>query len=63
MVSDMIGGNGFDVLFVAFSDFACRQGSIDRGLANSQIFVISLTVLMTGILLLYLLPCQQYVCV
>ena len=59
-VSDIIGGNSFDVLFVAFSDFAYRKGSIYHGLTNSQTFVISLTILMTGILLLGLLRRQEY---
>ncbi|MDY7002733.1 MAG: sodium:calcium antiporter [Cyanobacteriota bacterium] len=59
-VSDIIGGNTFDVLFIAFSDFAYRRGSIYHGLTNSQSFVISLAILMTGILLLGLLRRQEY---
>nr|WP_293059967.1 MULTISPECIES: hypothetical protein [unclassified Okeania] len=40
-VSDIIGGNTFDVLFIAFSDFAYRRGSIYNGLTNSQSFFIN----------------------
>lgn len=54
-VSDIIGGNTFDVLFLAFSDFAYRDGSIYHTITQQQIFIISLTILLTGILLLGLL--------
>ncbi|WP_414621338.1 sodium:calcium antiporter [Calothrix sp. CCY 0018] len=54
-VSDIIGGNTFDVLFLAFSDFAYRDGSIYHTISQRQIFIISLTILLTGILLLGLL--------
>lgn len=54
-VSDIIGGNTFDVLFLAFSDFAYRGGSIYHTITQRQIFIISLTILLTGILLLGLL--------
>lgn len=54
-VSDIIGGNTFDVLFLAFSDFAYRSGSIYHTITQRQIFIISLTILLTGILLLGLL--------
>lgn len=54
-VSGIIGGNCFDVLFVAFSDFAYRAGSIYHAIATSEIFTISLTILLNSILLLGLL--------
>jgi cation:H+ antiporter len=54
-VSNIIGGNSFDVLFVAFSDFAYLDGSIYHAATNEQLFTIALTMLMTGILLLGLL--------
>jgi cation:H+ antiporter len=54
-VSGVIGGNSFDVMLVAFSDFAYRQGSIYHALAKPQIFAIALTILMTAILVLGLL--------
>lgn len=54
-----VGGNSFDVLFVAFADMAFRDGSIYHAVANEQIFVIALTLLMTGIILLGLLRRQK----
>ena len=54
-VGGVIGGNAFDTLFVAFSDFAYRDGSIYHAITNQQVFIIALTILMTGILLLGLL--------
>ena len=54
-VGGVIGGNAFDVLFVAFSDVAYRGGSIYHAITSQQIFVIALTLLLTGILLLGLL--------
>lgn len=59
-VGDIIGGNSFDVLFVAFSDMAYRRGSIYHALTASQTFVIALTILMTGILLLGLLRREKH---
>lgn len=58
-VSGIIGGNSFDVLFVAFSDFAYR-GSIYHAIATSQIFMISLAMLLNTVLLLGLLRREQH---
>jgi cation:H+ antiporter len=54
-VGGIIGGNAFDVLFVAFADVAYRPGSIYHAMTNDQVFVIALTLVLTGILLLGLL--------
>jgi cation:H+ antiporter len=54
-VGGVIGGNAFDVLFVAFSDAAYRAGSIYHAITDRQVFVIALTLLLTGVLLLGLL--------
>ncbi len=54
-VGGIIGGNSFDVLFVAFSDGAYRAGSIYHAITDQQTFVIALTLLLTGILLMGLL--------
>lgn len=51
-VGGIIGGNTFDVLFIAFSDAAYREGSIYHALADEQRFMISLTIVLTSILLL-----------
>ena len=50
----------FDVLLIAFSDFAYRQGSIYQALTQQQVFVIALAILMTGILLLGMLRREKY---
>ena len=59
-VGGVIGGNCFDLLLLAFSDIAYRQGSIYTAIANRQIFVMALTILMTGILLLGLLEREKH---
>ncbi|ASC69331.1 Inner membrane protein YrbG [Halomicronema hongdechloris C2206] len=59
-VGDIVGGNSFDVLFIAFADIAYRSGSIYHALTPSQTFVIALTILMTGVLLLGLLRREKY---
>ena len=59
-VSNIIGGNTFDVLFVSFADTAYQDGSIYHSATSSQLFVISLTILLTSVLLLGLLHRQKY---
>lgn len=54
-VGGIIGGNSFDTLFLAFSDIAYRDGSLYHELAPDNVLVISLTIVMTGVLLLGLL--------
>ncbi|MDX1629891.1 MAG: sodium:calcium antiporter [Fulvivirga sp.] len=54
-VSNVIGGNTFDVLFVSFSDMAYTEGSIYHTLQTSQRFTIYLTLLLTAILALGLI--------
>jgi len=58
-VANVIGGNTFDMLFVAFSDFAYLKGSIYHALSDNQDFIISMTIIMTSITLLGLLHRQQ----
>ena len=59
-VGGIIGGNCFDILLLAFSDIAFRSGSIYAVISDKQVFVISLAILMTGILLLGLLQREKY---
>ncbi|MEM7556291.1 MAG: sodium:calcium antiporter [Cyanobacteria bacterium P01_A01_bin.84] len=59
-VGGIIGGNCFDLLLLAFSDIAFRSGSIYAVISQRQVFVISLTILMTGVLLLGLLKREKY---
>ena len=54
-VGGIIGGNMFDALFIAASDVAYREGSIYNAMSERSVFWISLSILMTGILLLGLL--------
>ena len=54
-VGGIIGGNSFDVLFVAFADVGYRTGSIYHAITDRQVFIIALTLLLTGILLMGLL--------
>lgn len=58
-VGGVIGGNCFDLLLLAFSDLAYRSGSIYNAIASRQVFVMALTILMTGTLLLGLLQRQE----
>lgn len=59
-IGDIVGGNCFDVLFLAFSDFAYRGGSIYHAITQREQFIVSLTLLMIGVLLLGLLRRERY---
>ena len=54
-VGGIIGGNTFDVLFLALSDIAYRDGSIYHAIGGRVTFWIVLSMLMTAVLLLGLL--------
>lgn len=58
-VGGIIGGNTFDILFLAFSDIAYREGSLYHAITDRQLFMMALTLLLTGILLLGLLRRQK----
>lgn len=58
-VSDIIGGNVYDTLFVSLSDFAYREGSILHAAGPQGAFVTVLPVLLTGILLMGLVRREQ----
>ncbi|EXJ16065.1 sodium:calcium antiporter [Imhoffiella purpurea] len=51
-VGGIIGGNTFDVLFLALSDVAYRPGSIYHAIGDQPLFIICLTILLTATLLL-----------
>ncbi|HSR73002.1 MAG TPA: sodium:calcium antiporter, partial [Kiloniellales bacterium] len=59
-VGGIIGGNSFDVLLVAFSDFAYRPGSIFLAVGQRQGMLVALSVLMTAVLLLGLLRREKH---
>jgi len=48
-VGDIIGGNTFDVLFLAAADCAYRSGSLYAGISDRTVFLLALTLLLTGI--------------
>jgi len=54
-VANIIGGNGFDVLFVALADVAYRSGPIYKAVAAREQYLIAVTILLTGVLLLGML--------
>ncbi|WP_051882279.1 sodium:calcium antiporter [Parvularcula oceani] len=54
-VGGIIGGNAFDVLFLAASDAAYREGSIYDAVTERQVFIIALSLLMTTVLVMGLL--------
>jgi cation:H+ antiporter len=58
-VSGIIGGNAFDTLFAAVADIAYREGSLYHTMTTQHIFLIVLTMLMTGVLLLGLLRREE----
>lgn len=58
-VGNIIGGNTFDILFVAFADMAYSGGSILHAIANDQVFMVGLTIMMVSTLILGLLYREQ----
>lgn len=59
-VGGILGGNTFDVLFVAFSDVAYRGGSIYHAFSGQQTLVFLISILMTTVLLLGLLRREKH---
>jgi cation:H+ antiporter len=58
-VGNIIGGNCFDVLFLAGADIAYRDGSLYAAMTSPDMFLASATILMTAVLLLGLLHRQR----
>ncbi len=54
-VGGIIGGNAFDVLFLAASDAAYREGPIYAAVTERQTFVIALSLLMATVMVMGLL--------
>lgn len=48
-VSDIVGGNTFDVLFLAVADYTFREGSLYAAISERTIFLLGLTLVMTGV--------------
>ena len=49
-VSNIVGGNTFDVLFVAAADLAFRGGSVYNAADQQAVFLMALTVVLTAML-------------
>jgi cation:H+ antiporter len=59
-VGGIIGGNTFDVLFLAASDAAYPDGSVYHAASQEPFFVLALSIAMTGVLLLGLLRRERH---
>jgi cation:H+ antiporter len=59
-VGGIIGGNTFDVLFLAASDAAYPTGSIYHAASDASYFILALSILMTGVLMLGLLRRERH---
>lgn len=58
-VSNIIGGNALDTLFLLFADVAYTDGSIYHAVSRDQQFFLVLTLFMTGVLLMGLVRRQR----
>ncbi len=54
-VGDIIGGNAFDTLFTAAADLAYAGGSIYHAVSDRELFVTTLGIVLSGVLLMGLL--------
>ena len=59
-VGDIIGGNTFDVLFLAFSDLVYRGGSIYHAVTVTQSFWLALSLLMASVLMIGLVRREEH---
>lgn len=59
-VGDIVGGNCFDVLFLAAADVAYREGPLFAVMARDSRFLLALTILLTAILQLGLLRREKH---
>lgn len=59
-VGDIIGGNSFDVLFLAGADLFYTEGSIYHRINDSHIMIIGMAMMMTGVLLLGMIRRQEH---
>jgi cation:H+ antiporter len=58
-VANVLGGNTFDTLFAAVADVAYRPGSIYAAVTWRESTMITLTIIMSGVLLLGLLSRER----
>jgi cation:H+ antiporter len=59
-VGDIIGGNTFDVLFLAFSDLMYRGGSLYHAVTTTQSFWLTLSLVMSAVVLLGLMRREEH---
>jgi cation:H+ antiporter len=59
-VGGIIGGNTFDVLLIAFSDFAYAGGSVYHEIGAPELFLMMMTITMTATLVLGLLRRERH---
>jgi len=59
-LGDIVGGNAFDTLFIAFSDFAFSEGPIYASISAIETFWLAITILMSAILMMGLLHRERY---
>ena len=59
-VGDILGGNAFDALIVAFSDWSYPGGSVFAAAGPEMIFLLALTLLLTAILLMGMLYREKH---
>ncbi|MDY6979338.1 MAG: sodium:calcium antiporter [Pseudomonadota bacterium] len=59
-VGDIVGGNLFDTLFIAVSDFAYREGSIYAAISSTETTWLAITLIMSGILMVGLLHRERH---
>ena len=59
-VSDIIGGNAFDIIFLAVADFAYRGGSLYHAMGARPLFLVMLTILLTAVLLMGLIRREKH---
>lgn len=59
-VGDILGGNCFDLLLLAAADVAYRSGAIYAAVGGAELFVMALSILLAGVLLLGLLRRERH---
>jgi len=59
-VSDIIGGNAFDILFLSVADVVFRDGSLYHAMGTRPMFLIMLTILLTSVLLMGLIRREKH---
>jgi cation:H+ antiporter len=59
-VGDILGGNAFDILIVAFSDWVYPGGSLFAAASQQQVYLLALSVLLTAILLMGMLHREKH---